>query len=80
MGVIRLPEDGDEDDGGEDEMISTRKFGRLKSILRSWNAWLAATLIAGLGVPIWRLSENCQGRPLNVQAGLGTWTCEISAQ
>ena len=70
-GVIRLPEHDDEDDDGEDEMTSTRRYARLKSILLSWNAWLAVTLIAGLGVLIWSLSENCQGRPLNVQAGLG---------
>ena len=70
-GGIRLPDNDDDDDDGKDEMRSMPGYGWLKYVLLSWNAWLAAILMAGLGVFIWRLSENCQGRPLNVQAGLG---------
>ena len=66
-GMIRLPEDDDR----RDEMRPIRRYGWLKHVLLSWNALLAATLAAGLGVFFWRLSKNCQGRPLNVQAGLG---------
>ena len=66
-GVIRLPEYDD----GEDKMTSMRRFGWLTHVLLSWNAWLAATLAASLGVLLWRLSENFRGRALNLQAGLG---------
>lgn len=66
-GMVRLPDD---DDRG-DEIGSMRSYGWLKHVLLSWNAWLAATLGAGLGVFVWRLSENYRGRPLRVQAGIG---------
>lgn len=67
-GTIRLRDD-------RDETEATTLLGKYKwviKILLSWNAWLAATLTASLGVLLWRLYENCEGRTLMMEAACGT--------
>ena len=72
-GKIRLYDEADTQDG----MTPMSRLHCIRQILLSWNALLAATLTASLGVLLWRLCENGKGRILNPEAGFGTLVLAI---
>ncbi|KAL6714700.1 hypothetical protein ACLMJK_008125 [Lecanora helva] len=74
---VRFVKENDADEGrirlgDEDSYNQKRPMFNLEiagKILLSWNTWVAAALIASLGVLIWRFVENAKGRALTPQAG-----------
>ena len=55
----------------EDDVMKKSRMARVGDILLSWNAWLAATLVAALVVLIWRFVQNAKDTALLPQAGWG---------
>ena len=76
---VRFVSDAEEEygislgDDGQEERRRGKGSGwtLIGKILGSWNAWVAATLMASVGVRLWRLIVNAKGRDLAPQAGWG---------
>jgi len=73
-GQIRLGDEKEE----EEEMRKPGLWKVVGDVLLSWNAWVAATLLAALVFTICRFAQNAKGRALLPQAGYGVTFLGIS--